>query len=71
MQKVPDGINSVVSALSVQGTRHPAQTALYETSNQDTYLQLVPAPPKVLQKFLFRNINPDAVRKEELGSVRS
>jgi hypothetical protein len=51
------------------GIQH--RPTLYETSNQDTYLQLVPAPPKVLQKFLFRNINPDAIRKEELGSVRS
>jgi hypothetical protein len=39
----------------------------YETAKENIYLQLVPAPPKVLQKLLFRNINPDALRKEELG----
>jgi hypothetical protein len=36
---------------------------LYETARENIYLQLVPAPPKVLQKLLFKNINPDALRK--------
>jgi hypothetical protein len=47
------------------GIQH--KVILYETAKENIYLQLVPAPPKVIQKFLFKNINPDALRKEELG----
>lgn len=43
------------------GTMHGVTS--YEA---DMYLQLVPAPPEVLQKLFFRNIHPDALRKKEL-----
>jgi len=49
----------------VVGIQH--RVILYKTTNVDIYLQLIPAPPKVLQKFLFRNINSGSLGKEELG----